>query len=61
MRRDADARVWSPEVQPERTALAWSRTALAGAVLVCGLVRHLLPTHPVVVGTTDCRHAGHHT
>jgi uncharacterized membrane protein YidH (DUF202 family) len=46
--RDADARVWSPEAQPERTALAWSRTGLASAVLLCVLVRHLLPTHTMV-------------
>ncbi|MEV0398062.1 DUF202 domain-containing protein [Polymorphospora rubra] len=45
---DPNARVWSPEAQPERTALAWSRTALASAVLLCALVRHLLPIHPVV-------------
>ncbi|MFC0533410.1 DUF202 domain-containing protein [Phytohabitans kaempferiae] len=48
MTRDADARLWSPEAQPERTALAWSRTALASAVLLCALVRHLLPIHTVV-------------
>jgi len=40
-------RVWSAGAQPERTALAWSRTALAGAALLGVLVRQLLPTHPV--------------
>lgn len=34
--------------QPERTALAWIRTALASAALLAVLVRQLLHTHPAV-------------
>lgn len=47
MSRVSDGRVWSAGAQPERTALAWSRTALAGAGLLGVLVRQLLSTHPV--------------
>jgi len=45
--RDDRARVWSAGAQPERTALAWSRTALACTALLGLLVRQLLPDHPV--------------
>ncbi|GAA4464114.1 DUF202 domain-containing protein [Phytohabitans houttuyneae] len=47
MNRRSHAQLWSFGAQPERTALAWSRTALAGATLLGVLVRQLLPTHPV--------------
>lgn len=48
MSRDTGTRtrLWSSGAQPERTALAWSRTALAGAALLAVLVRQLLHTHP---------------
>ncbi len=38
--------LWDDGAQPERTALAWSRTALAGVALVGLLVRLLLPVRP---------------
>jgi uncharacterized membrane protein YidH (DUF202 family) len=45
--RGSHSRLWSLGAQPERTALAWSRTALASATLLGALVRQLLPTHRV--------------
>jgi len=42
-----DQQVWSTGAQPERTALAWSRTALAGTALLGVLLRQLLLTHPI--------------
>jgi uncharacterized membrane protein YidH (DUF202 family) len=47
MNRDTGRQVWSRGAQPERTALAWTRTGLASAALLAVLVRQLLHTHPV--------------
>jgi hypothetical protein len=39
--RDDDRGLWDSCAQPERTALAWSRTALSNAALLAGLSRQL--------------------